>query len=109
MKNKKIALLALLMVVVIVSPSASAIVGQIIGPMTNAICRIYGLIKNVAGAIAALIITIAGFKWVGSAEDPGARKQAKDNIVHAIVGMLIVSIATDIVTLITERTVCLVI
>lgn len=102
-RNKTTVILALALLVVFASPSVSGgIVDEIIKPMTNAICAVYRLIKDVAGAIAALVITIAGFKWVGSAEDPGARKQAKDNIVHAIVGMLIISIAVDIVKLITD-------
>ena len=105
-RSNVIALLALVALAVLLTTDVSAIVTQIIAPMTRAICNVYTLIKRVAGAIAALIITIAGVKWVGSAEDPGARKQAKDNIVHALVGMLIISIAVDIVQLITERTVC---
>ncbi|MDD5111869.1 MAG: TrbC/VirB2 family protein [Candidatus Altiarchaeota archaeon] len=102
----KVVLLSMLAALCLSACASASLVDQIIAPMTTAICRIYGLIKNVAGAIAALVITIAGFKWVGSSDDPGVRKAAKDNIIHALIGMLIIVIATDIVQLITASPGC---
>jgi len=67
----------------------------------TAICtilyNIYDLLYFIAGGVAALVITLQGVKWIGSAEDPGLRKQAKMGIIHAVVGLIIVSIAAWIV------------
>ncbi|MEA3255168.1 MAG: hypothetical protein U9Q22_04990, partial [Candidatus Altiarchaeota archaeon] len=49
------------------------------------ICRIMNMFLFVAGAIAALVIVIAGIRWVGSGEDPGARTAAKSSVVSALV------------------------
>jgi hypothetical protein len=105
MERRKI-ILAVGLVVLCAALSASGTVKEIVAPMTQTICMIYDVMKNMAGGLAALVITIAGFKWVGSAEDPGARKQAKDTIIHAIIGMLLISVATDLVKLITGSTGC---
>jgi len=106
MKKTGVILLAGIILALFATNASSSLVSQIIDPMTNAICNIYDLITNVAGAIAALVITIAGFKWAGSADDPGARKAAKDSIIHALIGMLIIIIATDLVQLITGAPGC---
>jgi hypothetical protein len=70
----------------------------------TAICAILynirDLLSFIAGGIAAVVIVLQGVKWVGSAEDPGARKQAKQGIIHAIVGLVIVLVAVWIVVLV---------
>jgi hypothetical protein len=99
---RRILIIALYIAVIKINTVAgTGTVAAIIKPMVDTICGIYGLMYNVAGGLGALVITMAGFKWVGSAEDPGGRKQAKDTIVHALVGMLIIVIAAQIVGLIT--------
>ena len=62
--------------------------------------NIRGLLQMIAGALATLIIVMNGIKWIGSSDDPGARKQAKEGIVHAVVGLVIVLIAVNVVALI---------
>ncbi|MEA3255164.1 MAG: hypothetical protein U9Q22_04970 [Candidatus Altiarchaeota archaeon] len=62
------------------------------------ICRILTLFLFVAGAIAALVIVIAGIRWVGSGEDPGARTAAKSSVVSALVGLIIIVLAVYLVT-----------
>jgi len=58
------------------------------------------LLMYIAGAIATLVLVINGIKWTGSSDDPGARKQAKQGIIHAVVGLIIVMIAVNVVALI---------
>ena len=58
------------------------------------------LLQMIAGAVATLIIVMNGIKWIGSSDDPGARKQAKEGIVHAVVRLVIVLIAVNVVALI---------
>ncbi len=70
----------------------------------TAICdvlfNIRDLLYAIAGGVAAVVITLQGIKWAGSAEDPGARKQAKQGIIHAVVGLIIVLLAVWIVVLV---------
>jgi hypothetical protein len=62
------------------------------------ICRIMNMFLFVAGAIAALVIVIAGIRWVGSGEDPGARTAAKSSVISALVGLIIIVLAVYLVT-----------
>lgn len=62
-------------------------------PATSAtIANIFHAVLATFGAIAVLIMALAGFKYVMSRGDPGATAKAKDTILYALVG-LIVSIA----------------
>jgi len=58
------------------------------------------MLEMIAGAVATLIIVMNGIRWIGSSDDPGARKKAKEGIVHAVVGLIIVLVAVEIVALI---------
>jgi hypothetical protein len=53
---------------------------------------------GIAGALALLIITIAGFRYVASAGDPQATAGAKNAIVYAIVGLLVAIFAEALVS-----------
>jgi len=64
------------------------------------LCKVAQLIFLITGAIAALVIIIAGLRWLTSAEDPGARNAAKTTIVSAVIGMIIIMIAVFIVAMI---------
>lgn len=68
------------------------------------VCQILANVKTffelIAAGIAIVIIVINGIKWIGSSDDPGARKQAKEGIVHAVVGLIIVILAVEIVGLV---------
>ena len=70
----------------------------------SAICAILEnirmLLSFIAAGVAVVVITLQGIKWAGSAEDPGARKQAKQGIIHAVIGLIIVLLAIWIVTMI---------
>lgn len=70
----------------------------------TAICdllySVYDLLYFISGGVAALVITLQGVKWIGSAEDPGLRKQAKMGVIHAVVGLLIVMTAAWIVIMV---------
>ncbi|MFH1125784.1 MAG: hypothetical protein V1703_01545 [Candidatus Altiarchaeota archaeon] len=72
--------------------------------VTSTICTVLASIRTVlyliAGGIGIVVITLQGIKWTGSADDPGARKQAKEGIIHAVVGLIIVLVAVWIVTMV---------
>jgi type IV secretory pathway VirB2 component (pilin) len=70
----------------------------------DAICTVLEnirvLLYAIAAGVAIVVITLQGIKWAGSAEDPGARKQAKQGIIHAVVGLVIVLLAVWIVLMV---------
>lgn len=70
----------------------------------EAICTVLAnitwLLYMIAAGVGVVVIVLQGIKWAGSAEDPGARKQAKQGIIHAVVGLVIVLIAVWIVELV---------
>lgn len=82
----------------------SPVTGTWAGSAGSNICTVLtnlkGLLQMIAGGVAVLVIVVNGVKWIGSSDDPGARKQAKEGIVHAVVGLVIVLIAVEIVTMV---------
>lgn len=52
---------------------------------------------GVAGAIAVLIIVIAGFRYIVSQGDPSQVSTAKNAILYAIVGLIVIMFAFAIV------------
>jgi len=44
--------------------------------------------KSFIGALASLVIVLAGYNWVQSGDDPGRRKKAMDMIINAIIGLV---------------------
>ncbi|MFH1054978.1 MAG: hypothetical protein V1744_02660 [Candidatus Altiarchaeota archaeon] len=64
------------------------------------LANIQWLLFAIAAGIGVVVITLQGIKWAGSAEDPGARKQAKQGIIHAVIGLVIVLLAIWIVVLV---------
>jgi len=66
------------------------------------VCSLFAVIWGVAGGIAALVIAISGLKWIMSQEDPGSRKAQTENIKHAVVGLLIIMVASAVVTKVTS-------
>ena len=55
-------------------------------------------ITGIMAAIAVLIITIAGFKYVLSRGEPQSVAQAKNAIIYAFIGLVVVMSAFGIVT-----------
>jgi uncharacterized membrane-anchored protein len=77
---------------------------------TAKICGILITVRNIlyiiAGIVGSIVFVLQGIKWAASADDPGARKQAKEGVIHAIVGMIIVFLSVTIVTLILSTNYC---
>jgi len=72
----------------------------------NVLYNIRSLLSYIAAGVAVVIITLQGIKWAASADDPGARKQAKEGIVHAVVGLIIVLLAIWIVVMVFSGAEC---
>lgn len=60
-------------------------------------CRLFNFFYYISTAIAALVIVIAGIKWIASGDDANARGSAKSSIIHAIIGLVIVIISAFLV------------
>lgn len=69
----------------------------------QAIPIIRDVIFGVFGAVAVLIITIAGFQYVMSQGDSQKTAKAKDTILYAVIGLVITILSYGIVTFVIER------
>lgn len=65
-----------------------------------AIANMLHLALAVAGAIAMLIIVIAGLQYILSQGDPQKTAKAKDAILYAVIGLVITMVAYGIVSLV---------
>ncbi|MFC2154260.1 hypothetical protein ACFLRC_02120 [Candidatus Altiarchaeota archaeon] len=95
--DRKTLMATLLMLGLIGTVSAGGETTAIQNALSTILCVIVQLLIFIAGGIAMVIIVLNGIKWTASSDDPGARKQAKQGIVHAIVGLIIVLIAVFVV------------
>ena len=86
--------------------ASGGLADAIVGPLTSVICDLYDVVLYVSGMIAALVFVMSGVKWVASMDDPGSRKAAKDTMIHAIVGLIIVVIAKELVNAVIGSTGC---
>jgi len=66
-------------------------------PVSEIVCALKNAFVQIVGALSAVIFAAAGLRWIASRDDPGKRKQAKDTMVHAIIGLVIVAIADALV------------
>lgn len=103
---KKVVYSSGVMVFVLFALASSASAGggfydEVIAKVSPIICDIYAGFISIATGVAALIMVIAGIKWISSENDPGARKAAKDAMIHAIVGLIIINIIVSIINMFT--------
>ncbi|MFH1722610.1 MAG: hypothetical protein ABH950_08420 [Candidatus Altiarchaeota archaeon] len=70
----------------------------VMNAISTILCVIVNLLIYIAGGVAMVVIVMNGIKWTASSDDPGARKQAKQGIVHAIIGLLLSMLAILLVT-----------
>jgi len=64
---------------------------------TDIIKKIINILSVLIGAIAVVMIIIGGFRYVTSAGNPESTKGARNTIVYAIIGLVIVALAQIIV------------
>lgn len=74
-----------------------------IGADNNTIANAMNLVLNVMGAVALIIITFAGLKYVLSRGEPQATNKAKDTILYALVGLVIIVLAHYIVAFVFHK------
>ncbi|MDD5111871.1 MAG: hypothetical protein PHG85_04955 [Candidatus Altiarchaeota archaeon] len=86
--------------------AATTFVDTVTSKVSTVVCGFYLVFKSIATGVAAVVMVLAGVKWVASENDPGARKAAKDTMIHAIVGLIIVTIVSDVIALVGLGTMC---
>ncbi len=89
----------LMLLVLIPTVSALSSYAVEISEVVNVVvCKIFGIIVAIAGGIAALVIAFAGIQWVMSREEPGVRKTAFESMKHAVIGLILILVASTIVS-----------
>jgi hypothetical protein len=103
MKRDNIVLILVLLLAAGVSAENTA-AKETAGVINDVLCRVIFILFIIAPGIGAIIITLEGIRWSASADDPGARKRAKEGIIHAVVGLIIVLVAIPLVTMVMSGT-----
>ncbi len=73
------------------------------GQVDNIITTVINIISIVVGIVAVIMIIIGGFKYITSNGDSGAVSGAKNTILYAIVGLVVVALAQIIVRFVVNR------
>ena len=96
---KKILLICLLTLFA-TSVSASNGATTAINMITDILCKVIFVLYIIAPGIGSIIVTMEGIRWISSSDDPGARKKAKEGIIHVIVGLIIVMLAIPLIAIV---------
>lgn len=73
------------------------------GQVDNIIVTVINIFSLVVGVIAVIMIIIGGLKYITSAGDSGNVTSAKNTILYAVIGLVIVALAQVIVRFVLER------
>lgn len=65
-------------------------------PQMNKVVELNLGLKTVAAALGMLVIAYSGLRWV-TAEGPQERDDAKKTIIYVIIGLIVVSLANELV------------
>ena len=74
----------------------SATTGTLTMQMSTEMAALNTGLVNIAAALGVLVISYAGLRWIMST-GPQEREDAKKTVIYAIIGLLVVSIAYDLV------------
>jgi hypothetical protein len=64
---------------------------------SSTVTTIMGIVFGIAGALALLMITVSGLRYITSAGNPEKTSKAKNGIIYALVGLVIAISAEAIV------------
>ena len=81
---------------------AAAIIdtGGLPNPNTgNTVATVLNIVFSIAASVALLMIVINGFRYIVARGEPGGTASAKNGILYAIVGLIVVMAAYSIVAL----------
>jgi len=106
-KTAAIALMLAILPTIVEAQGGGSALQEVQLKICNILEQFYDLLVYISTGLGALMIVIMGIIWVASADDSKARTLAKTAIVHVIIGLLVISIATNLVRLvITDTNTC---
>jgi type IV secretory pathway VirB2 component (pilin) len=73
--------------------------------VNNVITTIINLLSGVVGVVAVIMIVVAGFKYITSSGDSTKLTSAKNTLLYALIGLVIVALAQAIVRFVLVKTV----
>jgi uncharacterized membrane protein YuzA (DUF378 family) len=73
------------------------------GTLNNTLSNIINLISIIVSIAAVIMIIIGGFRYIASAGDSGGVSSAKNTIIYAIVGLIVVAMAQIIVRFVLNK------
>ena len=77
---------------------ATAMAAATESPISSSIMKIYSeLLQPIASAVAVVVLAFGGLRFMTAANDPMAKEQAKQLMMAAIVGLLIINLAPAII------------
>jgi len=91
--------LVLLFLLQVVSAADPDIPATVISKVRVVVCGFYYAFRDIVTGVAAVVMVFAGVKWISSENDPGARKAAKDAMIHALIGLILISLIEELVKL----------
>ena len=71
--------------------------------ITSTVRNIVNLLSAIIGVVSVIVIVVAGFKYVTSAGDASKIASAKNTLIYAIVGLIIVAMSQAIVRFVLQR------
>lgn len=74
------------------------------GDVNKIIKVVINTFSVVVGVVAVIMIIVAGFKYITSGGDSGSISSAKNTLIYAIVGLVVVALAQGIVRFVLSRT-----
>lgn len=72
-------------------------------PGNSQLQDILNLVLTICGALAVLVIVVAGFRFITSRGNPGETSQARNAIIYALIGLIVVMFAFSIVNFVVFR------
>lgn len=97
MDFKKIGLVLMLLSVMV-----SAQLNEAQTTICNILADVYNLLLYIATGVAAVMIVLMGILWIASANNPKARAGATSGVINAIIGLVIVSLAIALVSMVIQ-------
>jgi len=64
---------------------------------------ILNIVFGVMGAVAVVVLLLASLKYITSRGDPGEVAKAKNAIIYAVIGLVVVAAAFTIVTFVVDK------
>ena len=85
-------------------PTADCDIGDATGTIDNIITTVINIFSLVVGVVSVIMIIIGGLKYITSGGDSGNVTGAKNTILYAVVGLVVVALAQIIVQFVLTQT-----